>query len=304
MTDYRRWPDTLPGPSTPSFSLTPVDQSRRTDMEVGAQRVRRITKSRLDRVTMEWRMKPTEADAFRNWHEGLAVSLAGASDDIAVWALANTTRSIGAAVSPEGIVVDRALEAAATAVHRVSYSLTGANTDNLQVQCRATIKAAGRTNVRLFLLDRAGTAASVDIDLTTGALSNLTGLTSCTVQDRGNGWWRVTWVASTGTGASVPIMRFGLMQPAGTVSYLGDITKGIDICEVQARIVTGYDLFVPSDANGLALGADGGAAWFWTYISVGGGLSLVEARFTGPYKAAATPGLNRIITAELEVRNA
>jgi hypothetical protein len=129
-------------------------------------------------------------------------------------------------------------------------------------------------------------------------------LVSSSIEDRGNGWWRVTITNSSGVGASVPILRIGALDAAGLQSYLGDITKGLDVCEMQARVPTGYDLFVPSDALGNAMGANGGSAWFWMQVAVGGGLTLAETRFTGPYKAVAMSGLRWSVTAEVEVRNA
>jgi hypothetical protein len=114
----------------------------------------------------------------------------------------------------------------------------------------------------------------------------------------------VTWTATTGVGAAVPSMRILLRDDSGASTYLGDIAKGIDVCEVQARPVTGYDAFVPSDANGNALGADGGAAWFFTYLPTDAGLVWAEARFTGPYSEEIKPGMIRIISADLEVRYA
>lgn len=296
-----RWPDTLPTPSGPGFGLTSVDPSVRTPMEVGAQRVRRRTFSRLDRVSMAWRFSDAEFDAFRAWYEGLAVSLAGASDTLAAWTLSNATVSVGASLSSDLVAVDRLLETVTTGAHRASQNLPGAAFDNVSVLCRATIRAAGRTKARLTLLDRTATTLSVDVDLSAGTLS---GLISATISDRGNGWWRVTIIATSGTGASVPVMRINALDPSGAASYAGDVTKGLDICELQARLVTGYDLFVPADTDGTGLGPSGGSAWYWTSIANGGGLNWAEARFTGPYKAVAASGLNWSVTAEVEVRDA
>lgn len=300
----RRWPDTLPGPSTADYGLSPIDPSVRTAMEVGAQRTRRRTLARMDRVKLQWRLSPQEYAVFRSWYEALAVSLTGASDDLVAWTLFNATRSAGVAISPEDILVDRVLETTATGTHRASINVTGANIDSVTLISRATIKAAGRSKARLALIDRASVSNSVDINLTTGVLSGASGLIAQTVSNRGNGWWRVTITASTGIGAAVPIMRINAADDAGAVNYTGDIAKGLDICEVQGRLLSGYDLFTPSDVNGKALGADGGSAWFYTLVPTEGGLIMAEARFAGPFSEAIEPGLIRIVSAELEVRHA
>ena len=85
---------------------------------------------------------------------------------------------------------------------------------------------------------------------------------------------------------------------------IGARSTVFDICEVQARFSTGYDLFKPSDANGKALGADGGSAWFYTLVPTEAGLIMAEAKFTGPFSEAIEPGMIRIVSAELEVRHA
>lgn len=300
-----RWPDTLPGASMPGFGLSPLDPNLRTDMEIGSQKVRRRTLYRIDRVSAAWIFKDTQMKAFRSFIEGLPVSIAGASDSLAAWTLLNATLSAGVTLGPDTVTAaDRLLETATTAAHRASLNLTAAAVDTITILGRATIKAAGRTKARLSLVDRAGVVGSVDIDLTAGTLAGSTGLVSSTIEGRGNGWWRVTITDSSGVGVAVPILRINALDAAGALSYLGDITKGLDICELQARIPTGFDLFVPSDALGNAMGANGGSAWFWMPVAVGGGLTLAETRFTGSYKAVAMSGLRWSVTAEVEVRNA
>lgn len=300
-----RWPDTLPQASAPGFGLSPVEQSIRTNMEAGAQRVRRRTLQRLDRMTVEWRFTETEFTAFRAWAESAAYSLVGGSDNLSVWTLTNATLFAAEAISPDAIAVDRLKETAINSAHRVNNTLTGAALDNSVVVCSATVKGfGGRTKARLAMLDRASTVLSVDIDLTAGVLSSPSGLVSWSARDRGNGWWRVTISANTGVGVATPIMRVIMLDGTGLANYLGDITKGLDVCEVQARISTGYDLFVPTETDGKALGSDGGSAWFYLPVASGGGLTTAEARFTGPYKVSTMSGLRRTVTAEVEVRSA
>ena len=72
-----------PRPRCPDFGLSPVDPALRTDMEVGAQRVRRITFARNDLVDMAWVMTDAEFAAFRAWWNDEAWSLAGDSESLA-----------------------------------------------------------------------------------------------------------------------------------------------------------------------------------------------------------------------------
>lgn len=301
----RRWPDTLPTPSMPGFSLQSVDPSIRTNMEVGAARVRRRTFSRLDRVSIELRMTPVEYDAFRNWHECLPYSLLGASDDLGIWSFtANMTRSIGAGLSPDVLAVDRVLETAINGGHRISRADVGFAVNNANLQFCASVKAAGRTLGRLDITDRTGATAYSEFDLAAGSLGAQTGLLSRSIKDRGNGWSRVTIAANLGTGSTTPSVLLRLRDDTGALSYLGDITKGFDVCETQVRFVTGNDLFLPTDTDGTVLGASGGSAWFYKPLAVGSTMKSVECRFTSMFKSVAGAGLNRIVTAEIEVRNA
>lgn len=300
-----RWPDTLPTCSAPGFGISPVDQSIRTNMEIGQQRVRRRTMARFDRMSVEWRMTEAEFSAFRPWYESTAYTLSGDSDTVN-WSFLNVTRSVGVATAPDGITVDRLVETTANASHRASKNLTAASEVNsTTISLSATIKGfGGRFKAQLQLVDRAGGGKSVDIDLNTGVLSGASGTLTTASKSRGNSWWRVSLTADSGIGVSIPQIRVNALDDSGAASYVGDITKGLNVCETQARLVTGYDLFMPADANGLIAGADGGSAWFYMPVASGSGLTTAEARFVGPYKVSTMAGLRRTVTAEVEVRNA
>ena len=301
----RRWPDTFPVPSLPGFAIQPVDPSIRTPMEVGAARVRRRTFSRLDKVTLEWRMTPFQYAALRAWYEGLSYSLLGGSDDLAVWEFGTrTTRSIGAGISPQGLAVDRVLETVTLGQHWITRYDTKFAVDNANLQFCASVKPAGRTLGRLDIGDRNGVICYTEFDLGTGTLGAQSGLLSRSIMARGNSWYRVVIQANLGTGVSPPYVRARLRDDTGANTYTGCVTKGFDVCETQVRFVTGNDLFVPTETDGTTLGAAGGSSWFMMPLAMDSGLQTVECRFTTPFKSTAGAGLNRIVTAEVEVRNA
>lgn len=63
---------TWPLPSvrpTGAISFAPVDQTVRTEMEVGTARVRRRTKSRNDILTTTWLMTDSQVTTFRTWFD-------------------------------------------------------------------------------------------------------------------------------------------------------------------------------------------------------------------------------------------
>jgi hypothetical protein len=299
----RIWPDTLPGIIEPGFSLSPAEQSVRTDMEVGPRRLRRISKARADSVTLAWKMTDTEMEAFRVWYSDEARSLAGASDDVTGWSTWACSVTADAGVGPALQLADTIVENGATDLHRIAHALP-AVLDGDEVAIRATLRAAGRSAARVALIDRTGFVRSIAIDLTTGVLSDPTGISASAVRDRGDGWWRVMMTAPAGTGVAVPEMRIVLLNGAGEVTYAGDGVSGVAVCEVNARVATGYDLFLPTDATGHALGAAGGSAWFLTQMAFGGGFQTVEARFEAPFEAKVLPGLGWHVTSRLEVRYA
>lgn len=63
------WPSTLPKPAISGYQVAPVDQTVRSDMEVGAARVRRRTAARNDQVTASWMLTDTQMSAFRTWFD-------------------------------------------------------------------------------------------------------------------------------------------------------------------------------------------------------------------------------------------
>lgn len=72
------WPATLPKP-TPSYGITPVDSSIRTEMESGAARVRRRTSARNDHISLQWVMTDAQLTIFRAWFDNASEAAGGAS---------------------------------------------------------------------------------------------------------------------------------------------------------------------------------------------------------------------------------
>lgn len=73
------WPATFPAPLHGGYQLTPGEQSRRTDMESGAPRARRITYARNDKINAEWVLTDTQMAAFRTWFEDDAEAAGGSA---------------------------------------------------------------------------------------------------------------------------------------------------------------------------------------------------------------------------------
>lgn len=73
------WPTSLPAPRAADYQLAPVDPTLRTDMESGAQRMRRRTFARNDRVAVSWIFTDAQMTAFRTWFESSAEAAGGSA---------------------------------------------------------------------------------------------------------------------------------------------------------------------------------------------------------------------------------
>lgn len=73
------YPSTLPKPITRGFQLQANDMTLRTDMEVGAARVRRRTAARNDILSVSLLFTDAQMAAFRTWFEDPDEADGGAS---------------------------------------------------------------------------------------------------------------------------------------------------------------------------------------------------------------------------------
>lgn len=61
------FPTTLPNPVTDGYTEEPETQIMRTEMERGAIRTRRISRSIVDMKTVSWKFTDAQYTAFRTW---------------------------------------------------------------------------------------------------------------------------------------------------------------------------------------------------------------------------------------------
>lgn len=71
------WPTTLPAQVKTGYSLKPVDQTIRTEMEVGPRKTRRVSTARNDSITLSWFMSDAQFLAFRAWFDDGETGIAG-----------------------------------------------------------------------------------------------------------------------------------------------------------------------------------------------------------------------------------
>lgn len=71
------FPAGFPNPQSSGYSVTPVDQSVRTNMESGAARTRRRTFARNDQIDVSWQLTDAQMATFRTWFENGSTGAAG-----------------------------------------------------------------------------------------------------------------------------------------------------------------------------------------------------------------------------------
>ena len=74
-----QFPTALPAPNVSGYSFNPAKYTVRSEMESGAARVRLVSKSRNDLVSVVWELTLQEFYAFRAWFESTAGANWGAS---------------------------------------------------------------------------------------------------------------------------------------------------------------------------------------------------------------------------------
>jgi hypothetical protein len=167
------------------------------------------------------------------------------------------------------------------------------------------LRPAGRTLARVAVIGRDGTERWCEINAATGAITGSFGLTGApTLLPLADGAVRLAMVAPVGTGGADPVLRVQLLQGAGVTSYAGTPGLGLAVSEVNARLATGADLYLPTDAAGRARGVAGGAAWAWVPVWTGGVFKPQETRLERMYSLEILPGLHARVSAPLEVRHA
>ena len=63
------WPATLPYPKSDGYTLSPLDQTIRTDMEFGPARARRRSMAKNDKLGVSWLFNDAQMAIFRAWYD-------------------------------------------------------------------------------------------------------------------------------------------------------------------------------------------------------------------------------------------
>ena len=179
-----------------------------------------------------------------------------------------------AIAAPDGTVTgDLIEEDTSTGFHRVSQTLISGTISTGTYTASVYVRAAQRSRAYISLDDNATGEVTAGFALLTQAFTITTAGSwsgsTASIEDVGNGWFRISLTSTKGDGSSALTLRVGIAQVSTTtISYTGNGTSGLYVWGAQ---------LVASDSNGQYVRTTAAAASFSTTESLG---LLVEEQRT------------------------
>ena len=179
-----------------------------------------------------------------------------------------------AIAAPDGTVTgDLIEEDTSTGFHRVSQTLISGTISTGTYTASVYVKAAQRSRAYISLDDNATGEVTAGFATLTQAFTITTAGSwsgsTASIEDVGNGWFRISLTSTKGDGSSALTLRVGIAQVnVTTISYTGNGTAGLYVWGAQ---------LVASDSNGRYVRTTAAAASFSTTESLG---LLVEEQRT------------------------
>lgn len=162
---------------------------------------------------------------------------------------ADCTITANAVAAPsDAVTADKILEAATTAVHKVTQTVSKA-ASAITYTLSGFAKAAERTSIQVALQGSGSGSATVDFNLSAGTAGAVTvsGFTagSATITASLNGYYRFTLTATSNTDTGI-ICSFTLLDSLGATSYLGVVTSGLYLWGLQLETGTSATSYYPT----------------------------------------------------------
>ena len=172
----------------------------------------------------------------------------------AYWTTNATTVTANSISNPADnrVTASKVFETATTAEHNVTQAVTafGATTYQASVYARP----AGRNYLYLAVNDGT-TTFSTFFNVQTGNLGTQANVQNANVQQCANGFFLCTIIYETGANATSQTYKAGVSTDGSTISYAGDITKGLYLWGnliVQQNNVSPQQFTLPWDQTGEA----------------------------------------------------
>lgn len=160
--------------------------------------------------------------------------------------------SINAVVAPDGTLTgDKLTEASTT--NGQHFAAQSVDLADGSVTFSVYAKAAERSWITLY----SGVATHAAwFDVTNGVVGTVgAGLTSATIQDAGNGWWRCS-ISSTQTGVGAVTRGIYLANADNSNSYVGVVGNGLYLWGAQLELGSFASSYIPTTTLAVARNAD------------------------------------------------
>ena len=167
--------------------------------------------------------------------------------DNAGWTKSGSSIVTGAQANPVNgaFNAQKLMEDTSTGQHRV-FNTTGVTYIASTPVCfSAYVKAAERSFVYFRLNNSGADFVTGFVNLTTGAVTTVTGAGSITATSVGSGWWRIAAIGTSA--AATPVSGYIATATSGSVvSYTGDGNSGVYIYGAQLSDSASLDPYVPT----------------------------------------------------------
>jgi len=188
----------------------------------------------------------------------------------AVWAKTRCSISSNAGIAPDGTTTaDKLVEDSSTNTHFLQEALTIASSTAFTFS--VFLKAGERDHANIHMGEgqwKTGGYAALNVDLADGTVSvvNATYVDASSIEDYGNGWFRVSISSTSGSSQTTGVFRiFPTLSNFGT-SYAGDGSSGIFVWGAQVSQHTTLPVDNPyiktEGSEGYAARLDHDASWF------------------------------------------
>jgi hypothetical protein len=181
--------------------------------------------------------------------------------DQSPWAVSqlNTTGTpayIDVAASPDGTQnADKLIPNTVSTQHYAQQAITLA--DNTVYALTVYAKASELIAIRLSLGTKAGAFPGAYFNLSTGVVTNeVSSPVSTSITPVGNGWYRCTVVANSGTGGTTPQLRVWAISGVNTISFAGNDSDGVLVWGAQVEAGAFATSYIPTTTTSLTRNAD------------------------------------------------
>jgi hypothetical protein len=159
------------------------------------------------------------------------------------WGVAGASTTANTTAAPDGTTTaDTLTENTSNSSHEIFRIFSG--TSGLVYAWSGYVKANGRTRVR-FRCQATSVVYDVNYDLTAVTTTNIAGTGTATITDVGNGWYRITAIA-TATASGNAYWQLNLLDASSNLTYTGNGTSGVFLWGAQLEQRSAVSAYTPT----------------------------------------------------------